>query len=119
MNTKNQISELYAKYLNQKVSVEIDRPLDSLHPKYGFKYELNYGFVPGTLAPDGEEIDVYILGVGIPLEKFTGRCIAIIHRLNDDDDKLIIVPEGMELSDKKIMQATHFQEQFFQSVIIK
>lgn len=113
------INQIYSKYLGQKVSVKIDRPLDSRHPKHGFSYELNYGFVPGTLAPDGEEIDAYVIGVDYPIQNFTGQCIAIIHRLNDDDDKLIVVPEGFEIDDEKIKQATHFQEQFFESVIIR
>lgn len=113
------INEIYSKYLGKEVLVKIDRPLGSKHPKHRFVYELNYGFVPGTLAPDGEEIDVYVIGVDQPLKEFTGRCIAIIHRLNDDDDKLIVVPEGLEIDDEKIKQLAHFQEQFFDSVILR
>lgn len=105
------------KFLKQVVEVKIDRPLGSHHPKNGQIYPINYGFVPGTLAPDGEELDCYILGVFDPVENFKGKCVAIIHRTNDDDDKLIIVPEGKEYSDEQINALTEFQEQYFEHEI--
>jgi inorganic pyrophosphatase len=106
-------------YLGQQVTVHVDRPMGSLHPEHGFYYPVNYGYLPGVLAPDGEELDAYVLGVDVPLAAFTGRCIAAIHRLDDEDDKLVIVPEGATLSDKEIRAQTRFQEQFFQSVILR
>ena len=72
--------ELARSYLGQRVSVQIDRPLESRHPTRGFRYAVNYGFVPGTIASDGEELDAYVLGVREPLPAFTGRCIAVVHR---------------------------------------
>jgi inorganic pyrophosphatase len=111
--------ELARPFLGKTVTVIMDRPLGSLHPKWGFLYEVNYGYVADTLAPDGAELDAYVLGVEKPLETFTGTCIAIIHRLNDDDDKLVVVPEHTALSDKEILEATKFQEEFFESVIIR
>lgn len=108
------------KYLNQIVKVKIDRPLGSVHPKYDFKYSVNYGFIPNTVSGDGEEIDVYVLGVNKPVENFEGKCIAIIHRTSDNDDKLIVIPKDRtDISDKEIKQATYFQEQYFQSEIIR
>ena len=108
------------KYLNQEIYVKIDRPLGSVHPKHSnLIYEVNYGFVPNTISGDGEELDCYVLGVDTPLENFTGKCIAIIHRLEDDDDKLIIVPDNMTFSDEEIRKLTNFQEQYFKSEIIK
>lgn len=107
-------------FLGKKVTVTIDRPIDSKHPKHGFEYKLNYGFVPSTLSPDGEELDAYVMGIEEPLEKFEGRCIAVIHRTNDDDDKLIVISENTPVpSDEEIHAATHFQEQFFESVILR
>ena len=106
-------------YLHQIVTVYIDRPLGSEHPEYGFVYGVNYGFIPDTVAPDGDEIDAYVLGVFEPLEEFEGEVIAIIHRTNDDDDKLVVVPQGQEYSDKQIRLLTEFQEQFFESEIIR
>ncbi len=107
-------------FLNKKVKVKIDRPLGSKHPKYDFIYQVNYGFVPGTLSPDGEELDVYILGVDRPLDQFEGICIAVIHRLNDEDDKLVVVPEeGTNISDEEIKKQVNFQEQFFDFVVVR
>ncbi len=106
-------------YLNKTVSVEIDRPLGSKHPQFGFVYELNYGFVPGTIGGDGEPIDAYVIGPVVAVQKFTGVCVAIIHRTNDDDDKLVIVtPEFLNISDNDIRKFTNFQEQYFKSVIV-
>ncbi|MBI3041105.1 MAG: inorganic diphosphatase, partial [Chloroflexi bacterium] len=77
-------------FIGQTVEVTIDRPLGSAHPERGFTYPVNYGFIPNSLAPDGEELDAYILGIFEPLENFTGQCIAVIHRLDDNDDKLVV-----------------------------
>lgn len=107
-------------FLNKLVRVKIDRPLNSKHPKHGFTYEANYGFIPNTISSDGEELDAYVLGVDGPLEEFQGKCIAIIHRTNDDDDKLVVVPEKSNIfSDEEIMKQVEFQEKFFKSVIIR
>lgn len=106
-------------YLGKRVTVQVDRPLGSTHPRFSFIYPVNYGFVPGTLAADGEELDAYILGVFEPVPDFTSTCIAVIHRLNDDDDKLVVTPEGKEYSDEQIRALVEFQEQFFHSVILR
>ncbi len=106
-------------FLGKIVQITIERPLNSTHHKFGWEYKLNYGFVPNTKSADGEEIDAYIIGVNEPLKTFTGKCIAVIHRINDDDDKLIVVPDEVELTDEEIILATHFQEQFFKSVIVR
>ena len=106
-------------YLNKEVTVKIDRPLGSKHPKHDFYYPVNYGYVPNTISGDGEELDCYILGVYHPLETFTGKCIAIIHRLNDNDDKLVLVPNEISLTNAAIKSLTYFQEQYFESEIIR
>ena len=106
-------------YINQIVNVEIDRPLNSKHPKHGFVYSVNYGFIPNTISGDGEELDAYILGVDTPISEFKGLCIAIIHRTDDNDDKLIVVPENTEFSDNQIETLTSFQEKWFHHVIIR
>jgi inorganic pyrophosphatase len=106
-------------FLGQIVSVTMDRPLGSRHPEYGSVYPVNYGFVPGTTSPDGKELDAFVLGIDVPLDRFTGRCIAIIHRLNDNEDKLIVVPDGVEMSDEEIRKAVLFQEQYFESEIVR
>lgn len=106
-------------YLNKIITVKIDRPIGSKHPEYGFIYPVNYGFVPNTISNDGEELDCYILGIFEPLETFTGKCIAIIHRINDTDDKLVIVPENRYFSNNEIKVLTEFQERYFENKIIR
>ena len=66
-------------YLNKKVKVITDRSIGSKHPKHGFVYEVNYGYIKGILAPDGEELDAYVLGINKPVKQYTGICIAIAH----------------------------------------
>ena len=106
-------------YIGKEVEVVMDRPLGSKHPKHGFVYEVNYGYIPGVMAPDGDELDAYVLGVDKPLERFTGDVVAIVHRLDDDDDKLVVVPKGTDISDDEILQATHFQEKYFRPTIVR
>lgn len=106
-------------FLGKQVKVEIDRPLGSKHPEWQHVYLVNYGFVPGTKAADGEEIDVYVSGVPEPVDTFYGECVAVVHRLNDDDEKLIVVPTGQTYSDEQIRRFTDFQEQYFESEIVR
>lgn len=106
-------------YIGKLVEVKMDRPMGSKHPKHGFIYPVNYGYVPNTISGDGAELDCYVLGVFEPLEKFTGKCIAVIHRTNDNDDKLVIVPQEKDYLDDAIRALTEFQERFFESIIIK
>jgi len=108
------------KYLGKEVEVVIDRPLGSKHPKHGFVYELNYGYVPDTKAPDGEEIDAYLIGVEEPVLQYTGKCIAIIHRKDDNDDKLVLVsPNMISITNEEIAKLVNFQEQWFESEILR
>lgn len=108
-----------AKYIGQIVQVNIDRPLGSRHPKYGFEYPVNYGFVPYTTSGDGEELDAYVLMSDEPLSKFEGRCVAVVHRTDDDDDKLIVVPELRDLTDEQIEKDVAFQEKWFKHILIR
>lgn len=104
-------------FLGRVVEVTIDRPLGSRHPRWGFVYPVNYGYLPGVIGGDGEPLDAYVLGVREPVRGFRGRCIAVVHRLDDDDDKLVVVPEGVSLNDEEIHARVRFQERYFQSVI--
>lgn len=106
-------------FIGKTVDVTIDRPLGSKHPEAGFIYPVNYGFLPNVPAPDGEDMDAYILGIFKPLETFTGRCIAVIQRSDDDDDKLIVAPSDKDYSDEQILALTEFQEQFFESSVTR
>jgi inorganic pyrophosphatase len=106
-------------FIGKILTIKIDRPIGTRHPQWGFIYPVNYGYVPGIPAPDGEDLDAYVLGVLEPVEEFIGCCIAILHRLDDDDDKLVVVPEGMNYTEEQISALTEFQEKFFKSIILR
>ena len=103
-------------FLNKNVTVIIDRPLGSKHPKHGFYYPVNYGFIPNTISGDGEELDAYVLGEFEPVKTYNGKVIAIIKRTNDNDDKLIV--SNKPYTTKQIEALTEFQERFFKHIII-
>lgn len=73
--------------------------------------------MPGLLAPDGEEQDVYILGVHRPLNSFTGELIAVIRRVDDVEEKWVVASVGLRFTAEEILEAVCFQEQYFQSTI--
>ncbi len=110
---------LAKKFLNKKVKIKIDRQLGSKHPKWGFEYLVNYGYIEGALAPDGEELDAYLLKVNVPVDEFEGEVVAIVHRTDNDDDKLVVVPVGEVVTDADIETSTEFQEKFFKHEIIR
>ncbi len=108
-----------ASFIGKAVRVSVDRPMGSRHPRVGFIYPVNYGFIAGVPAPDGEDLDAYVLGVFEPLTDFTGTCTAVIRRMDDDDDKLVVTPAGREYSDAQILALTEFQERFFKTTVIR
>lgn len=107
-----------ADWAGRKIRVVCDRPLGSTHPQHGYRYDVNYGFVPGVIAPDGEELDVYLLGTDERLEVCeSAEVIAIVRRRDDVEDKLVAVVGGETWDAVKIMSAVRFQEQFFDSYV--
>ena len=105
--------------LGNIVKVIIDRPLGSHHPKHtDIIYPVNYGYIPGVIAPDGEEQDAYVLGVNEPITQFVGKVIAVIHRLNDIEDKWVVAPENKMFSKDEIADLVAFQEKFFDIEIL-
>ena len=105
--------------LGKIVKVIVDRPLGTYHPKHkGIYYSVNYGYIEGTTAADGEEQDAYILGVDEPIKEFNGKVIAVIHRFNDIEEKWVVAPEEASFTKDEIMQHVDFQEQFFKTKII-
>lgn len=106
-------------FLGKTVKIEIDRPLGYLHKKenYQLLYPLNYGYIPGVLGGDGEELDVYLVGVNESVKEFEGKIIAIVHRNDDVEDKLIMAPLGVDVTLEQAEQAVHFQEQYYDSHI--
>jgi len=105
-------------YLGKRVTVVVDRPLGSRHPDHDIWYAVNYGYVPGTLAADGEPIDVYLLGTYEPVAEATGVVIGIVLRADDVEDKLVVAPEGKWYSAEQVRALIEFQERFFDSRVV-
>ena len=104
-------------WVGQLVEVVIDRPIGTSHPDYAdMVYPVNYGYIPGTTAPDGHAIDVYVLGVDRPLRRCLGEVVAIIRRRDDVEDKLVVSLSG-EWSKDEIGELTAFQEKWFDTWI--
>lgn len=104
--------------IGEMVRVVVDRPLGTYHPKHAdIYYPINYGYIEGLIAPDGEEQDAYILGVHEPVQEFVGKVIAIIHRFDDVEEKWVVAPENAIFTKDEIAQQVAFQEQFFRTEI--
>ncbi len=105
-------------FLGKKVRIIIDRPLGSVHPKHkNIIYNVNYGYIPNISGGDGEEIDVYLLGVDIPVSEYICKIIGIVHREDDDEDKLIGSPDGIIFDKIEIAEKINFQEKYFKTKI--
>ena len=106
--------------LGTVVSGTVDRPLGSAHPMYpDLIYPINYGYVDGVFASDGEEQDVYVLGTDRPIQRFEGKVIAVYRRINDSEDKWIVSLEDRDYTDAELLEAIRFQEQYFQGELIR
>ncbi len=100
--------------IGQKVEVIVDRMLGTYHPNHPeLCYPINYGYIEGIIAPDGEEQDAYIIGVDKPVKTFVGVVIAIVHRYDDVEEKWVVAPEGMTFTKEEIKKQINFQEKYF------
>lgn len=105
--------------LGRIVTVTVDRPLGSFHPRWPqLRYPVNYGYVAGVLAPDGEEQDAYVLGVDTPCAQYTGRVIALVHRRDDVEEKWVVAPLGRSFTREEIWAQISFQERWFDAQLI-
>ncbi len=117
--THKKRKEQVRSYLGKEIEIGIDRPIGYVHHK-GEKtlvYPINYGYIPNVLGGDGEELDVYLLGVDKPCEKAVCRVIGIVHREDDIEDKLIAAPEGMHFSAEEMAAAIDFQEKYYKTTV--
>ena len=104
----------YSDIIGKVVTCKMDRPLGSRHPRHPeLVYPVNYGYVEGVFAGDGAEQDVYLLGIDEPVEEYTGRIVAVYHRLNDNEDKWIMIPDGYEMTVEGVLRKIAFQERFY------
>ena len=118
MDSESRSAELYNYNTDSIVKVTIDRPMGSRHPEHDFIYPVNYGYIPGTLAEDSEEIDAYVLGAFEPLDEFEGVVIGIILRNDDNENKLVVSRHIGRYGADAIKALTEFQERFFDSHVI-
>jgi len=110
---------LVKSYLGKTVDIKIDRPIGYVHKKenYSLTYPINYGYIPGVIGGDGEELDVYLLGVDEPVTEYSAKIIGIAHRQNDVEDKLVAAPVALNLAKEEIERAIHFQEQYYKTTV--
>lgn len=110
--------QLAYSYAGKTVKIVMDRPIGTEHPKHpGLIYPVNYGYIEGVFGGDGEELDVYLLGVDVPVAEYEAKIIAIVHREDDVEDKLVAAPEGRSYSAQEIAEAVRFQEKYYHSFV--
>lgn len=104
--------------LGKTVYIKMDRPAGSRHPKHPeVTYPINYGYIPGLFAGDGEEQDVYLLGIAEPVPSACGRVVAILHREDDVEEKWVAAAPGTSFTREEILKAVEFQERFHQTTL--
>ena len=125
MSKENEIMSLEERhkqvesYLGKEVTIEIDRPIGYVHRK-GEKtlvYPINYGYIPGVLGGDGEELDVFLVGVETPVATYEGRIIGIVYRADDVEDKLVMAPTDKTFTAEEIAKTVYFQEKYYKSTV--
>ena len=108
---KTEYAKTLRSYLGKRVSIVIDRPIGFHHK--GLVYPINYGYIEGLLAPDGEDQDVYVLDAQTKLTQVQATVVAIIRREDDVEDKLVAMIDPKPLSERDIEEAVCFVEQYF------
>lgn len=104
--------------LGKITEIVVDRPMGSVHPENeNMIYPLNYGYLPNIRGGDGEEMDVYLMGVNTPVSSYKCRIIAVVFREDDAEDKLVAAPVGTYYHQAEISEAVDFQEKYFRTVI--
>jgi inorganic pyrophosphatase len=106
-------------FIGREIKVTVDRPLGSRHPVHGFLYLLNYGYIEGVPAADGDDQDACILGVFEPIDEFAGVCIAVLRREDDVEEKLVVAPHNRSYSDDQILALTEFVESAFKTKVVR
>lgn len=117
----NYCLEQYFTILNKKITIEIDRPIGTLHPKReNVYYPINYGFVPGLMGGDDEEQDVYVIDSNVVKTSSEVKIIGIVIRLNDVESKWIgVEDEKLSYTINEIESIINFQEQYYEVIILK
>lgn len=111
LNNDNIYFDLLKKWIGREVEVTLDRPIGYID-KFGNDYPVNYGYISYTYALDGEELDAYLLD-----SNTKGKVIAVVYREDDEEEKLIV--SNVDYSVEEIYEKISFNEQHFDSKIIK
>ena len=106
--------------LGQRAHIVIDRPVGYVHRTGAHEtvYPVNYGFWPGVPGGDGEDQDVYLLGVDEPVAEADAVVIGVVLRKNDAEDKLIAAPAGVSFTKEEMARAVRFQERWFETELL-
>ena len=106
--------------LGQRAHIVIDRPVGYVHRTGAYEtvYPVNYGFWPGVPGGDGEDQDVYLLGVDEPVAEADAVVIGVVLRKNDAEDKLIAAPAGVSFTKEEMARAVRFQERWFETELL-
>ena len=105
--------------IGRTVSVTVDRPAHSRHPEHpDLVYPIPYGYLAGTLAPDGEPVDAYCPGFE-NAAVCTGIVSAVIRRNDDAEEKLVVTPPGAPFSAADLWDAVRFTERYYRSTLIR
>ncbi|MFA6535339.1 MAG: inorganic diphosphatase [Candidatus Babeliales bacterium] len=83
--------------LLEKSEIIIERPKNTAHPKYPtFIYPVDYGFLKGTKASDGNEIDIWV-GTS-EIKEINGILCTIDPIKNDLETKIVYACTDHEIS---------------------
>jgi inorganic pyrophosphatase len=106
--------EISTDYLiGKKIDVIVNHPMGSRYLR-GLIYPVNYGIVNESSV----SLEAYILGEFKPIKEFTGRVIAVIHRKDIFENKLVVARSTQKYSKEAIIGLTEFQERFYDSEVI-
>lgn len=103
-------------FLGKKVRVTVDRPVGYEH--HGTRYELNYGYTEQLTSLDGFFQDAYVLDVGERINSCEGIAVAVIHRFDDIEDKLVVAVGNGVFDPVLIENKVAFIERHFEHTII-
>ncbi|MBI5410284.1 MAG: hypothetical protein HZA14_13055 [Nitrospirae bacterium] len=103
----------------RKVVVFVDKPMGSKHPRFGWTYPINCGYVRRACTIHGDTLSVYILGVDRPINIFSGKAIAVVYRRTETTYRLVVAPDGIDFSDNEIEKAIEFENEKHNRLILR
>lgn len=94
--------------------IVVDRPKGSRHPRHGFVYPLDYGYLKGTSSMDGEGVDLWLGSLpGAPL---VGMIVAVDLAKRDSEIKLLLGLTGEEI---ETVRALHNESDCMKGLLVR